>query len=93
MASSLFSTIKASCIVFIFDVTNNFCTHGRFELVKASVTTCSDTVGCSAVPAVHNSKDVKPHCRLHTYHTYSDKSVPLCVTAIFYSNVDGKTLF
>ena len=42
---------------------------------------------------LHNSQDVKPHCRLYTYHTYVDKSVPLSVTAIRYSKIDLKNLF
>ena len=50
MASSLFSTLTASCIVFIFDVTNNFCTDGGYEQVTASITSSSDTGGCSDVP-------------------------------------------
>ena len=50
MASSLFSTFKASCIVFMYDVTNSFCTHGGYELVTASITSSSDIGGCSDVP-------------------------------------------
>jgi hypothetical protein len=50
MASSLFSILKASCIVFIFDVTNSLCARGGYELVKASITSSSDTGGCSDVP-------------------------------------------
>jgi len=49
MASSLFSTFKAPCIVFIFDVINNFSTHGVYELVTASVNSSSDTEDCSDV--------------------------------------------
>jgi hypothetical protein len=56
MASSLFSTLKASRIVFIFDVTNNFCTHGGYELVTASITSSSDIGGCSDVPNTAYSK-------------------------------------
>ena len=42
---------------------------------------------------VHIAKDEKPHCRLYTYHTCSDKTVPLCLTAIFCSNIDEKFYF
>jgi hypothetical protein len=50
MASTLFNTLKTSCIVFIFDVMNNCCNHGGYELVTASITSSFDTGGWSYVP-------------------------------------------
>ena len=46
----LFSTLKAYCIVFVFDVMNNFCTHERYEIVTVSSTPTSDIGGCSGRP-------------------------------------------
>ena len=64
MTSSLFSTLKASCIVFIYDVTNNFCAHVGYELVTASITSSSDVGCCSDVHNTAYLKNVKPYYRL-----------------------------
>jgi hypothetical protein len=94
MASSLFSNSVHSCIVFIFDVMNNFCTHGRYEIFIASSTSSSDTGGCSEVPNTayfERCEAILPS--VHLQYTYIDTAVHLCVTAVPYSKIDPKMLF
>jgi hypothetical protein len=77
MASSLFSTLKASSIVFIFDLTNNFCTLGGYELVTASITSSSDNWCCSDVPKTACCKRCEATL-LSAHLSYRQRQMWLC---------------